>query len=280
MKNRLYLLIIGLFLSTLSAASLNAQVTIAPTNLFIDSSSKFGTYMVVNNSQVPQEISIDFYYGYNQSDNNGNTVSVKEDEAEGAGEHSVADKVRAFPQNFVLAPGQRQVVRLRISAGNDIADGTRWARIRTRSNAQTPPLELQTTEAVSANVGIVIEQITGLFYKKGTVNTGISIENVRTELSGNNRLSVLTDLKRTGNSPFLGTITTALSNNAGEIVREDRVSTTIYFDGTHKAELDIKDLPAGNYTINVNFASSRPDVSAGDLVQMDEASSTMSYSIN
>src|SRR5690554_4170698 len=275
MKTRVSFVIFGLFFI---ASNLFAQVTIAPTNLFINSNNKFGTYMVINSSTQPQEVGVDFYFGYISSDENGKVTAISDDST-GAAKYSIADKVKAFPQNFILAPGQRQIVRIRIGAGNDIPDGVYWARIRTTSNAETPPLELQTNDAVTARVGITIEQVTGLFYKKGTLSTGIVIDGIRPELNEAGQLVVLTDLQRTGNSPFLGSITTSLIDASGKKVGEDRVSTSVYFDGTHKAELNVDGIPKGNYTIKVEFVSQRSDVSSTDLVQMEPATKTVSYTI-
>ncbi len=275
MKTRVSFILCALCLLT---SNLIAQVTIAPTNLFIDSGSKFGTYMVINGSNDTQEISIDFFFGYSSTDDDGKRSIVTDDSVAKA-RYSIADKIKAFPQNFTLSPGQRQVVRLRINAQNDIPDGTYWARIRTTSTPETPPLELQSNDAVTARVGIKIEQVTGLFYKKGTVTTGIDISGIRTKVNENGQLVILTDVKRTGNTPFLGSITTSLLDESGAVVKQGLVSTSIYFDSTHKEELTISDLPEGNYTIKVQFESQRGDLSSKDLAQMETVTKTIPYSI-
>lgn len=254
-----------------------AQVTIAPTNLYIDSGTTFGTYMVINGSSQNQEIAIDFYFGYSQSDEKGNKRSVSDDTVR-AQQYSIADHIKAFPQNFVLNPGQRQVVRLRVNAPNDLPDGTYWARIRTASTPESPPVELSSTEAVSARVGITIEQVTGLFYKKGDVSTGIEIEDLRTQLTDGN-LTIFTDLNRTGNSPFLGSITYSILDKNNETVREGFTSTSVYFDGTHHREFNIEDLSAGEYTVRVHFETRRSDISQNDLVQMEPVTETTSIRI-
>lgn len=258
-----------------------SQVTIAPTNMFIDSNSRFGTYMVINGSNQTQEISIDFFFGYSQTDGNGERSLVTEDSML-ANTHSIADNIRAFPQNFTLTSGQRQIVRLRVNAPNNIPDGTYWARIKTTSSPETPPLELQNDNSVSARVGISVEQVTGIFYKKGNVSTGIQITGIRSQISEQNNvktLSIMTDLLRTGNSPFLGSITTELKNQNGQVVKRGFVSTSIYFDGVHKQDFVIDDLPIGSYTVSVNFESSRNDISASDLVQMPTARQSTSINI-
>lgn len=252
------------------------QITIAPTNLFVSDNSRFGTYMVINNSNENQEVSIDFVFSYTITDSNGERVFIEDDSVK-AQEHSISEYVRAFPQNFVLNPGQRQIVRLRIAVPNTSPDGTYWTRIKTASNPQSPPAELGNNDAVSARLGMVVEQVTGLFYKKGNVNTGIDINNITLDDSESDKLNVLVDYSRTGNSPFLGTITTNLVNASGETVDTKYLSTTIYFDGVHSQSFDTKDLPAGNYTVNVAFETVRRDIEPSDLIQMDRKTQSTSY---
>lgn len=255
------------------------QVTIAPTNLFIDEGSRFGTYMVINGSQSPQEVSIDFIFGYAISDSVGDRQYIYDDSVT-AEKYSLAESIKAFPQNFTLSPNQRQVVRLRISAPASLPDGTYWARIKTSASPVTPPIELENSDAVGARIGVVIDQISGVFYKKGNVSTGIQVDRIDTRLSEDkSTLSVLTNLRRTGNSPFLGTITTSLINANGTEVRRALVSTTIYFDGIHKEDFEIQDLPKGTYTIQVSFESSRSDISRDELIQIPRVMETSTYQI-
>lgn len=268
-----------LFVS-LFTCSIQAQVTIAPTNLFLDNQARFGTYMVINGSNTPQEISIDFFFGYAATDEDGERQNISNDE-DFKDSYSVADDVRAFPRNFILQPGQRQIVRLRLAPSNDLQDGTYWARIKTTSTPESPPIEVGSDDNVTARVGINIEQVTGLFYKNGEVTTGIEVDGIRTSIAGDNneRLIVLTDFRRTGNSPFLGSITTTLQNQSGETVAQGFRSTSLYFDGTQKEELQISELPSGEYTIQVHFETRRSDISSTDLVQMQPVTATTTVTI-
>lgn len=256
-----------------------AQVTISPTNLFIDDNAQFGSYMVINGSNEAQEISIDFFFAYSQSDETG-TRGIVQNDTTREEQFSIAENVRAFPRNFTLAPGQRQTVRLRISGTNDLQDGTYWSRIKTTSSPETPPLEIQSNDAVTARVGIRVEQVTGLFFKKGAVTTGIDIVGIETNTENDgNTLNVLVDLLRTGNSPFLGTITTEILNAQGKQVLSDFVSTSIYFDGIFKQQLNIQDLQPGNYQVKVTFESNRNDIDQSRLVQMPASTQTVPLSI-
>lgn len=267
------------FLCFFSSNTILAQVTIAPTNLFIADNARFGTYMVINGSSQAQEISVDFLFAYSVTDEQGVRKLVSEDE-EITQQHSIAEYIRAFPRSFTLSPGQRQVVRLRLTTPANLPDGTYWARIKTSASPETPPLELQNNDAVAARVGITIEQVTGVFYKKGNVTTGIEIEGIRPIYNEtNNTLDVFTDLTRTGNSPFLGSITTSIFDSNGNEVRRGFISTSIYFDNIHKHEFEISDLAPGTYTITVKFESSRSDISSKDIIPMETVTESTTYVI-
>ena len=276
--NRLTLLLVLLF--SLSSTGIIAQVTIAPTNIFISDNSKFGTYMVINGSNEPQEVAIEFFFGYSTTDKEGNRTNIIGDSLMTAA-RSITQNVRAFPQNFVLAPNQRQIVRLRITGSTrELKEGTYWSRIKTSSNPETQQVEVGNAgNDVSARVSIKIEQVTGLFYKVGKTTTGIEVQEIRTNLGEDNRLTVLTDYRRTGNSPFLGSISTTLIDSNNQEVKQAFVSTSIYFDGTNRQFLDLNDLPKGEYKIKVQFESQRGDVSSSDIVQMKTVTKTIPYAI-
>ena len=258
-------------------ASAIAQITIAPTNLFIDQRTKFGTYFVVNGSNVPQEINIDFIFSYSNTNENGERLIIEDDSA-AADLHSAADWIRAFPRSFQLAPGERRVVRLRLTPPGDLDDGMYWARIRTVSTPVSPPVELQTNnDAVTASIGIRLESKTGAYYKQGEVNTGIAVPSLTAAVADDDILEVLANVNRLGNAPFLGSITANIYDADNSLVKSSFISTTIYFDGYHKQEVDVSDLPAGNYSVELMFESRRSDISTSDLVQMETATNRTSF---
>lgn len=275
MKKNLF---INIALYFLTSIGVQAQISIAPTNLFIEDNNKFGTYMVINSSNQAHEISIEFFFGYSNTDSEGVQRRIVNDTTL-AQNHSIAEYVRAFPQNFTIAPGQRQVVRIRINAPNNLDDGTYWARIKTAAIPESPPVEIESNETVTARVGVTIEQITGLFYKVGNVSTGIEIENIRPQFAEKNVLDILTYFNRTGNSPFLGTITAFLLDNNNEPVLQRSITTSYYFDGTIKHIMDTSNIPTGEYTVRVQFETLRSDVSSSDLVQMEPVTATTTVTI-
>lgn len=275
-KNILTSLIV-VFLSVFAFSELSAQITIAPTNLFIDSGNRFGSYLVINNSNEPYEVSIDFIFGYSDSDEEGNRFMTYEDSVT-AEKYSIVDWIRAFPQNLTLSPGQRQVIRLRINPPSDIAAGTYWARIVTSATPQSQPIEVQDQQAVTANIEMRINQITGIFYKNGEVNTSISIDQISTNIDGD-ELAVIHDITRGGNSPFFGSINVKIFDSSNRLVKEALDYTSIYFDTKLKNTFDVSDLSSGRYNIEISIASERQDISRDDLIKTEPVTATTTVTI-
>lgn len=255
----------------------NAQITISPTNLFIDDQSRFGSYLVINGSEQAQEISVDFAFGYTKSDSAGNRTFVYDDST-AQSRQSAAEWVRAFPRNFTLQPGQRQTIRLRVSPPDTLDDGVYWAKIKTIASPQSAPIDEQPTDGVSARVGFRLEQVTGLYYKEGAVTTGIIVKNIEPEKQGK-KLTLTANIDRTGNAPFLGTIQTNLYNQNNKIVRSSKLATTIYWGGTIKQQVDITDLPSGTYRAEMLFKTERSDIAQNELVQMPSVSKSTNLTL-
>ncbi len=272
------LLLTFLFLFGLFATGV-AQITISPTHVFVDSRTRFGSYMVINGSDEAQEISIDFLFGYTASDDEGNLKRVQNDSVRAA-KFSAAQWIRAFPKNFILQPGERQTVRLRVAAPEELPDKVYWARISTTSSPLSTAVgTTNNEEGVTAQIGIELQQIISLYYKAGDVQTGIVVEDLKTKIDQDSMLWVAAQVDRTGNAPFLGTIYATVYNQNNEKVARSLVSTTLYFDGLVKRPVNISGLPAGNYTAEIRFETQRRDIPARQLVQMPPVEETTRFTI-
>lgn len=261
----------------IGVVSVYAQISIAPTTLFIDDQTRFGTFLVLNNSEQPQEIMLEFMFGYPASDDAGNTVMVYDDQEREA-RYSVADHVRGFPRNFTLQPGERQTVRLTVRPPADIPDGTYWTRIKTISNPISPDIDDEPVDGVRAQIAFRFESITAGFYKKGDVTTGLNVRNVEVRAE-DDKLSVLSHLTRTGNSPYLGSKNIRVYNASNELVHESSHNSAIYFDAIRKVDLPRENFPAGNYRLELLFETSRSDISQSDLIQSAPVRSVTEFSI-
>lgn len=268
------LTVLFLALFTVISGKAMSQITIAPTMVFIDQQNRFGSFLVLNGSEQPQEVSIDFPFGYPITNNQGDIQMIYEDSTV-AEQYSISNLVRGFPQNFVLEPGQRQVVRLTLRPGN-FDDGTYWTRIRTTSNAQRAAIGEETSEEVTAQITYKFEQVTTLFYKQGDTTTGINLINF-THRETEDGIEFMADAERTGNSPFLGSILLEISDSDGNTVLERMTSTSIYFDYRQVFEIPAGELDAGSYNATITFKTERPDVPKQDIVQMEPLSRSITF---
>lgn len=270
------LLVLPLYcLLTLQA---EAQVTIAPTELFIDEQNRFGTFMVMNNSDQTQEVNLDFLFGYPATDNTGNTY-MRYDDEEAEALYSASEWIRGFPRVFILEPGARQTVRLTVRPPADIPDGMYWTRIKTTSNPVTPDLVDGVGDNVSARLTFRVEQITTGFYKKGAVTTGLEVANSQIHIE-ENKAAITTGLSRTGNAPFIGRKKLQVLNESGDVVFSHEKNTTVYLKAVRKIEYDISEWPAGRYSAEITFVTERRNISSRDLAQSDPISETVYFTIN
>lgn len=271
-------LIAGIILFITSISIAKAQVTISPTMVFFNSNSKFGTLLILNGSNQTQEISIEFLFGYPTSDSLGNTKMIYGDSLE-TSKFSIAHTIRGFPRTFTLAPNQRQVVRLTVKPNSERTDGMYWTRIKTTSNPETPPIGQNNSNGVSAQINFRFQQITTAFYKKGNLNTELSFRKLKIKQDSNG-WHALADMKRLGNAPFLGSIYLKIYDNNGNIVQQNRVSTTVYFDELRKMDFDGSQLKPGTYKAELTFKSQRPDIAQEDLVPLKQpVSKTTTFTV-
>lgn len=275
MKLRLLSLPFALFL--FFTVSVQAQVTISPTAVFLDKNSKVGSFYVSNPTESAVEVRLSFEFAYPATDEDGR-VYLNYEDAEAEQRFSLEPHLRAFPTTFVLQPDERQTIRLvgRIPQNSD--PGMYWTRMRISSNQLTPPIGEVGEGQVAAQVSFQIDQVTAVLVQHGDVQTGLQIHNSNAYVE-DNRLVVITEVERTGNSPFIGSVLTKVLNSSGEQVDSRRSSTSVYFRNNQRVELDAGNWPAGRYTVETTFESQRNDISSQNLLQIPEVSEQTTFTI-
>ena len=275
MKIRLLTLPFALLL--LFAVSVQAQVTISPTAVFLDKNSKVGSFYVSNPSNSAVEVRLGFEFAYPSTDENGRVFLNYEDE-EAENRFSLVPHLRAFPTTFVLQPDERQTVRLvgRIPQNSD--PGMYWTRMRVSSNQLTPPIGEIEEGQVAAQVSFQIDQVTAVLVQHGDVNTGLEIHNSSASVD-DGTLVVLTDVERSGNSPFIGSVETKVFGSDGTEIDSRRSSTSVYFRNNQRVEFDASNWPAGDYRVETIFESQRNDISSQNLLQIPEVSEQTTFTI-
>lgn len=168
---RLLILLVGL----LFWIPIRAQVSISPTFLFIDETSRFETLLIMNGTDKNQEVSLSYEFGYPVSDSLGN-IQMQYSDTENIVDYSIADWIKGFPRNFALESGQRQVVRLTIRPDESLEnDGMYWTRVKTTSTPESPPIGAAPEGEVRTQINFKFEQVTTAFYKGGNLTTGLEI---------------------------------------------------------------------------------------------------------
>ncbi len=272
MKKTLSALLVVLFFGVA-----RAQVVVAPTILFMSDQSRFGTFVVMNRSNTPQEITISFRFGYPESDSLGN-VKMQYDDSLMAREHSCRQWLRGFPQKFVVNPGQQQVVRLLVTPPANIADGEYWTRLITSSTPQARTIDTVRT-GITANITFVLQQVTTVIYKKGYVNTSVEIPGMRV-MPDSASMALLVNVSRGGNSPFFGKMTAEVKDRAGNSVYSGQEVLAIYPSTTVvKFAVPLSDLRSGKYSAEVKLESERTDIPGEDLLRVPTVEKSLSFEV-
>jgi hypothetical protein len=261
----------------LFAFSAQAQVTISPTAVFLDKNSKVGSFYVSNPSNSAVEVRLGFEFAYPTTDEDGRVFLNYEDE-DAEESFSLVPHLRAFPTTFVLQPNERQTIRLVGRIPQNSGPGMYWTRMRVSSNQLTPPIGEVAEGQVAAQVSFQIDQVTAVLVQHGDAQTGLEIHNSRASVE-NDRLIILSEVERTGNSPFIGSVETRIFDSNGQEVDSRRSSTSVYFRNNQRVEFDSSNWAAGQYTAETTFESQRNDISSQNLLQIPEVSERTTFTI-
>jgi len=262
LKTKLTIIFFGLLSFALN---LNAQISLAPSFVFIDENSGVGNLYVSNNSDKPYEMTIAFAFGYPDSDAEGSLVMNYNDSIAYT-LFALDSMIRAFPRSFILAGGEQRTVRIQVIPNQRRKEGYFYTRMKVLAKPQAPEVTQENNEEIGTRITFNFEQITAVFYRRGEVSTGLKIKKVQVD-QVDSTLIVLPHLEKLGNAPFLGQVTALLKDLSGNILAETQNTTTAYFDVIRRLELNIAGVKPGNYRLELTFETRRNDMAAGDLVQ-------------
>jgi len=258
--------VIGLL--ALSASTAHA-VTVSPTAVYITSKNPSALLTLINTGSRPEEIELSIAFGYPVSDSLG-VLRVDIVDTAASGEPSLTSYLRVFPRRLVLEPGQRQVVRVMVTMPPGAADGEYWGRVLVKARGGEPPIE-QTQGSVKMQLSLETTFATAVFFQKGEVKTGIEVSSATAHRMGDSVQFTL-DLKRAGNSAFLGRIRAELLDAKGGTVAEVEDVVAVYRSLRRRFVLRTgKPLPAGAYTVRYLVDTERPDLPPQGPTKMAEA---------
>jgi hypothetical protein len=212
----------------------------------------------MNTGSRPEEIELSIGFGYPVSDTAG-VLRVDIVDTAASGEPSLTSFLRVFPRRLVLQPGQRQVVRVMVAMPAGAADGEYWGRVLVKSRGGEPPIE-QSEGNVRMQLSLETTFATAVFYHKGEMKTGITVSSAAARRMGDSVQFTL-DLKREGNSAYLGRIRAELLDAKGGSVAEVEDVVAVYRALRRRFVLRTgKALPPGAYTVRYTVDTERPDL--------------------
>jgi hypothetical protein len=257
---RLAALLLSVLAMIAGAAREAAAVSVSPTALYIDSRTRTGILTLHNPGSLPEEVTLDFAYGFPQADSAGN-VSVPLTREPAAGEPSALGWMRAFPRRLLLQPGQRQVVRVMVEPPADLADGEYWARLVISSRGGQPPIE-QTQGEVRLQLNVTTSLVIAANYRKGDVRTGVRVATSNARRDGAD-VVVTADLERTGNAAFLGRLRAELVDARGTVLATSHDDIAIYRAMRRRLVLPVPAGTTGPLSVRLVINTEREDLPPG-----------------
>ncbi|HWK88619.1 MAG TPA: hypothetical protein VNP72_01440 [Longimicrobium sp.] len=235
-------------------------VSVSPTALYIDSRTRTAVLTLYNPGTLPEEITVDFGYGYPQSDSTGN-VSVAITREPAAGEPSALAWMRAFPRRLLLQPGQRQVVRVLVEPPAELADGEYWARVLISSRGGQPPIE-QTQGDVRLQLNVQTTLVMAANYRKGDLRTGVEVTAASAARTADG-VQLQVDLARSGNAAFLGRMRAELVDARGSVVSTVYDDVAVYRTMRRRLTFAVPAAEAGPLTVRIRIDTEREDLPPG-----------------
>ncbi len=232
-------------------------VYVSPTAVFMDDHHRNAQVTLGNSSDVAEEVTVEARFGFLDTDSAG-TPFVRLIDDPPPQFPSAVDWLRLFPIRLRLQPGDRQVLRVLARPPDDLPDGEYWSRlIVTARRAPTEVAGADTTLRVGLNLEIRL--ITSISYRKGNVNTSVTIRDLAAHAEGDS-LTVLVGTDRGGNAAYLGTAYFAVVNGSGETVRDWSTPVAVYYPIHRRFVFPLDSLPAGDYRVRVRLETTRPDL--------------------
>ncbi|MFH0991048.1 MAG: hypothetical protein V1799_13650 [bacterium] len=242
-----------------------AQITIAPTLVMMSDKNPYGIFFVANETTTAQEVTVTFRFGYPTSDTLGNGYMQYVDSL-AERQYSINTWIRAFPQRFVVQPNQRQMIRIVARPPRQIQPGLYWTRIIVGSQPASTRIDTLTA-GISTQITFRLEQITTAAYKRGTVQTELSLGDFQV-LQDTGAVHILVPIKRLQNSPFYGTISLRVLDSTGKVVAEDFEVSSVYFNYTKRFSIPRGKFVGKEFEAELKIISERSDIPKQDVPQI------------
>jgi hypothetical protein len=233
-------------------------VLVAPHAVYIDHARRTSSLTLYNPNAEPAEVTIATTVGYPTTDSLGH-FTLRTDQPDST-RPSAAGWIQAYPRRLLIAPLERQTVRLLATPPAGLPDGEYWARLIITARGGTLPVSgLGDTTAVRVQLNLVVNTNIGIAYRKGPMGTGLALSRLRTQVVGDS-LQVWSHLERQGNAAYVGTVRAALVDSAGHIRRTLTAPIAVYVTMDPCYTFSTEGLAPGRYRLRYALVTERDDL--------------------
>jgi hypothetical protein len=255
----LRLLFLGVFAAATTSSLAGQGVLVAPHAVYIDHARRTSSLTLYNPNAEPAEVTIATAFGYPTTDSLGHFVLRTRDHPDST-LPSAAGWIQAYPRRLLIAPLERQTVRLLATPPPGLPDGEYWARLIITARGGTLPVSgAADTTAVRIQLNLVVNTNIGLAYRKGVMTTGLALSRLRTRVVGDS-LQVWSHLERHGTAAYVGTVRAALVDSAGQIRRTLTAPIGVYVAMDPCYAFSTGGLPPGRYRLRFEVVTEREDL--------------------
>lgn len=243
----------------LATASPLLSQSVSPMAVYLSNHHRSGEMTLINSGPRPEEIRINFEFGYPRSDSLGN-VTVPVVPKAPAGEPSAVPWLTVFPRRLVLQPGQRQVVRVLARPPANLPEGEYWARALIHSAGGQPPIQ-DRSGGVGVEIDVETVVVVAVNYRNGKVTTGLTVDSAHASMVGDSAIAFI-DLHRTGNAAFLGRILVQALDSSGRTLGSTEQVLAVYHSMRRRVPVAV---PAGSTPAAIRYTmdTKRQDLPPG-----------------
>lgn len=251
-------------------------VLIAPTAVVIHAKSPSAALTLVNTGDRAAEVSISTSFGVPVTDSVGQ-MHLALDSMPSDTVPSATSFVHIYPSRFVLAPGERRVVRVVAAPTTSITDREYWARLVVTSRvAKSPPAITDTSRMRGDGTGdahdtpqvaldLEVRSILAVFYRPAGVTTSVVMDPIRTRLI-DGAIESRVALTREGTAAFVGSVHAILRDSGGVVRASTQLPLGVYYVLDPALRLTIGTIPSGTYQLELVAMTKRPDVPTVSLI--------------
>ena len=258
-------LLVTFFAMALPALTHAQAVLVAPQSVVLSNRERTGTVELYNPSARATEITIRAVYGHPTTTSDGD-LTLEIVEKPDSTQPSAAGFVDAFPRRLILAPNQRQTVRLLARPPAGLAEGEYWARLVIAARDAEAPAAPSDSTGVSIGLTFEVRTIIAVNYRNGAQRTGVQLGDL-SALSRADSLVIRAPMQRTGTAAWIGMTTVKLLDAKGTVLATQALQTAVYQSISPRFAFDRRALPPGQYRISVDMSTDRPDVTQSTLLR-------------